>query len=176
MATANKTKAAESEKDAKTADAADEKVVPQAEEKEVPTSAEKVEKDEESAAFDEDAEYSDKDFEDGGKIEGAEGTVVEDNVDGDQFDVPFVHLPNPDTAPRTSDSDDPGKSWSAQENDLSPATFDEGTHTPGQTFRVGELPDRKVAEAAGINYDQFVAGLPVRPNVPHEAPRKGIPA
>lgn len=173
MATANKTKAAESEKDAKTADAADETKV---EEKEVPTSAEKVEKDEESAVFDEDAEYSDEDFKDDGKIEGAEGTVVEANVDGDQFDVPYVHIPNADIAPRTSDSDDPGKSWSAQENDLSPATFDEGTHTPGQTFRVGELPDRKVAEAAGINYDQFVAGLPVRPNVPHEAPRKGIPA
>ncbi len=197
MATAKKN-AAESEKDVKAADetkADDTKVIPQgkvettkqAEEKDVVTSPEKVEKDEESAVFEEDAEYSDEDFAEDGKIEGSSGSVFEKNLDGDEFEVPYVYLTAADLEPvRTSDSDDPAKSWTAQEyaesrkdeddNDLDPVALVPVEATPGQVFRVGELPDRKVAEAAGINYDQFVAGLPVRPDIPNEAPRKGIPA
>lgn len=58
---------------------------------------------------------------------------------------------------RTSDSDDPDRDWTVQdgvpEKGASPA--------PGATFKKKELPDRKVVEAAGIDYDVWVEGLPV---------------
>lgn len=74
--------------------------------------------------------------------------------------------------PRTSDEDDPGRSWTVQEaheerkdkgkrkaND--PVVLAEPTPAPGQVFTEDELPDRKVVEASGIDYDNWVAGLPV---------------
>lgn len=139
----------------------------------------------ENDAFEDDAEYAAEDFEDGGTVS-ANGAVFERNVDGEEYEVPYVTLTEADLRPRTSDSDDPGKSWTAQEasgeradedgNTLDPVALVPVEGTPGETFRVRELPDRKVVEAAGINYDLWVAGLPVRSDVPHEAPRRGIPA
>jgi hypothetical protein len=118
-------------------------------------------------------------------VEGALGTVPEKSVNGDEYDVPYLLLTS-DNLPRTSDSDDPAKDWTAQHaggerededgNNLDPVALVEVAGTPGQTFRVSELPNRDVVEAAGINYEQWVAGLPVRADAPDEAPRKGIPA
>lgn len=120
-----------------------------------------------------------------GSVEGAVGVVAERNLDGDEYDAPYTLLTASDLA-RTSDSDDPGKDWTAQHaggerededgNNLDPVALVPVEGTPGQTFRVRELPSREVVEAAGINYDQWVSGLPVRADVPNEAPRKGIPA
>jgi hypothetical protein len=119
------------------------------------------------------------------KVEGAVGTVVEHNRDGDQFDVPYTYL-TPEYLPRTADSDDPAVDWTAQHatgerkdddgNDLDPVALVPVQGIPGQTFEVSELPNREVAEAAGIDYDQWVAGLPVRATVKDAAPRRGIPA
>jgi hypothetical protein len=116
----------------------------------------------------------------GGESELApDGLVTERNAVGDEFDVPYVQL-TADHLPRTSDSDDPNKSWVSQQagerEDEEAVALVAPNATPGQTFRVRELPNRAVVEAAGINYEQFVAGLPVRADVEHEAPRKGIPA
>lgn len=209
MATAkNTSKAADSEKDVVAAGEDKSKTTQttkQAEEKDVATSAEKREAtpeevkagaedgnvgavvDGESNAFEDDAEFSEDDFNEDATIEGSSGTVTEKNLDGDEFEVPYVYLTAADLEPvRTSDSDDPAKSWTAQEyaeertdedgNTKDPVALVPVEATPGQVFRVGELPNRAVAEAAGINYDQFVAGLPVRPDIANEAPRKGIPA
>jgi hypothetical protein len=168
----------------------------------VPTSAEKREVDDdrdvkagdvgtrtglvvdgENDAFDND----DDDFEapvDGDSVEAGAGVVVERNLDGDEYEVPYALVTGADLA-RTSDSDDPAKSWTAQhatgeredeDGNTDPVALVPVEGTPGQTFRVRELPDRDVAEAAGIDYDQWVSGLPVRADVPNEAPRKGIPA
>jgi hypothetical protein len=135
----------------------------------------------ENEAFDEDAE----DFEDGGNLDGVTGAVVERNLDGDEYEVPYTLLTAADLKPRTSDSDDPAKDWTAQhasgeredaDGNSDPVALVPVEGTPGQTFRVRELPDREVAEAAGIDYDQWVAGLPVRADVPNEAPRRGIPS
>lgn len=122
----------------------------------------------------------------GGEAEGALGTVAERNNKGEEFDAPWTYLtPDPQEKQsllRTSDSDDPARSWNAQkaagseDSDEAPEALVEVQGTPGQTFRVRELPNRAVVEAAGINYDAWVAGLPVRADVPDEAPRKGIPA
>lgn len=119
------------------------------------------------------------------EVEGALGVVSERDSEGDEYDVPFVYLTASDVA-RTSDSDDPAKDWTAQHaggerqdedgNDLGAVALTEVVQTPGQTFRVRELPNRDVAEAAGIDYGQWVAGLPVRADVPNEAPRRGTPA
>ncbi len=110
-------------------------------------------------------------------FEGALGTTSEVDKDGVEYDAPYTYLTAQDLA-RTADWDDPARSWVSQENTEreDPVALTEVHGAPGQTFRVRELPDRKVAEAAGIDYAQFVAGLPVRPDVPNEAPRKGIPA
>lgn len=132
-------------------------------------------------------EVDDDDYEapvDGETVEAGAGVVVERNLDGDEYEVPYALVTGADLA-RTSDSDDPAKSWTAQhatgeredeDGNTDPVALVEVAGTPGQTFRVRELPDRKIVEASGINYDQFVAGLPVRADVPNEAPRKGIPA
>lgn len=138
----------------------------------------------ESGAF----EVEDDDYDapvEGDHVDGALGTVAERNNDGDEYDVPYVVV-TADSFPRTADSDDPAKDWTAQHaggerqdedgNDLDPVALVPVQQTPGQTFRVRELPNREVAEAAGIDYDQWIAGLPVRADVPNEAPRKGIPA
>jgi hypothetical protein len=137
----------------------------------------------ENDAFDND----DDDFEapvDGDSVEAGAGVVVERNLDGDEYEVPYALVTGADLA-RTSDSDDPAKSWTAQhatgeredeDGNTDPVALVPVEGTPGQTFRVRELPDRDVAEAAGIDYDQWVSGLPVRADVPNEAPRKGIPA
>jgi hypothetical protein len=129
-------------------------------------------------ALDEDVDLADE-------VDGALGTVVETDRDGKQYDVPYV-LVTSDHLPRTSDSDDAAKDWTAQHaggerededgNSLDPVALVPVEGTPGQTFRVGELPNREVAEKAGIDYDVWVSGLPVRPDVPREAPRRGIPA
>lgn len=134
--------------------------------------------------------YSDAvdEYEDG-KVEGAQGTVAERNLAGDEYDTPWAYVqPTAEglARVRTSDSDDPARSWDAQQaggerkteddEEVGPVALVEVESTPGQTFRVSELPNRAVAEAAGINYDQWVAGLPVRADVPDEAPRRGIPA
>jgi hypothetical protein len=139
----------------------------------------------ENEAFDEDAEVDADDFEDGGNLDGVTGAVVERNLDGDEYEVPYTLLTAADLKPRTSDSDDPAKDWTAQhasgeredaDGNSDPVALVPVEGTPGQTFRVRELPDREVAEAAGIDYDQWVAGLPVRADVPNEAPRRGIPS
>jgi hypothetical protein len=108
-----------------------------------------------------------------------DGLVAERNAAGDEFDVPYVQLTS-DHLPRTSDSDDPNKSWTAQDagerEDEDAVALVAVRGTPGQTFRVRELPNKAVVEAAGINYEEWVAGLPVRADVEHEAARKGIPA
>jgi hypothetical protein len=178
----------------------------QAEEREenLPTSAEKREVDEDRdvkpdevgtstgqvvhgqpEVFEDDADQSVEDFEDGGNVEGVVGAVYEVDIKGDEYEVPYILLTPADVAARTSDSDDPAKSWTAQhasgeredeDGNTDPVALVEVAGTPGETFRVRELPDREVVEAAGINYDQWVAGLPVRADVPDEAPRKGIPA
>lgn len=133
--------------------------------------------------LDEDADLE-ADSEDLG--DGVVGTVVEADLEGNQYDVPYAILTPGDVKPRTSDSDDPAKDWTAQHaggerqdedgNDLDPVALVPVEGTPGQTFRVRELPNRGVAERAGIDYDQWVAGLPVRADVPNEAPRRGTPA
>ena len=201
-------KAAESEKDqsALKDESKDVQTTKQAEaaDENVPTSAEKREVDEdrevkasevgtrtglvvdgENEAFDEDADASVEDFEDGGDVEGAAGVVVERNLEGDEYEVPYVQLTAQDLKPRTSDSDDPAKDWTAQhasgeredeDGNTDPVALVPVEGTPGETFRARELPDRAVVEAAGIDYDQWVAGLPVRADVPNEAPRRGIPA
>jgi hypothetical protein len=201
-------KAAESEKDQSAVkdESVDVQTTKQAEEAEenLPTSAEKREVDEdreveasevgtrtglvvdgENDVFDEDAEYSDEDFEEDGDVVSVAGAVYERNLEGDEYETPYTVLAAPDLKPRTSDSDDPAKSWTAQhasgeredeDGNTDPVALVEVAGTPGETFRVRELPDRKVVEAAGIDYDQWVSGLPVRADVPNEAPRKGIPA
>jgi hypothetical protein len=206
----SKTKAAESEKDAQKSAVKDEsktvETTKQAEAREenLSGSAEKREVEEdrdvnasevgtrtglvvdgENEAFDEDAEVDADDFEDGGNLDGVTGAVVERNLDGDEYEVPYTLLTAADLKPRTSDSDDPAKDWTAQhasgeredaDGNSDPVALVPVEGTPGQTFRVRELPDREVAEAAGIDYDQWVAGLPVRADVPNEAPRRGIPS
>jgi hypothetical protein len=204
----SKSKAAESEKDqsALKDESKDVQTTDQAEaaEENLPTSAEKREVEEdrdvkadevgtrtglvvdgENEVFDEDAEYDEDDFADGGNVEGVHGAVVERNLDGDEYEVPYTVLTAADVKPRTSDSDDPAKDWTAQhasgeredaDGNTDPVALVPVEGTPGETFRLRELPDRAVVEAAGINYDQWVAGLPVRADVPNEAPRKGIPA
>jgi hypothetical protein len=124
------------------------------------------------------------DYED--EVDGVVGTVAERNAKGDEFDVPYLYVTAADVKPRTSDSDDPAKDWTAQHaggerededgNALDPVALVPVEQTPGQTFRVRELPNRDVAKAAGIDYDQWISGLPVRADVEDEAPRKGIPA
>ena len=119
-----------------------------------------------------------------GGLDFATGTVVERNVHGEEFDVPWATV-TVDRVARTSDSDDPTKAWTAQEasgerkdddgNDLAPVALVEVQGTPGQTFRVRELPNRAVAEAAGIDWELWVAGLPVRADVPDEGLRQGLP-
>lgn len=118
-------------------------------------------------------------------VEGAVGTVAERDREGDEYDVPYTLL-TAQVLPRTSDSDDPAKDWTAQhaggerkdedDNDLDAVALVPVQGTPGQTFRKRELPNRDVVEAAGIDYNQWVAGLPVRADVPDEAPRRGVPA
>lgn len=181
------------------------------EQKNLPTSAEKrTESDPEAAAEgstvgavvggdtgnsedDEDFDSSFEDFDDAdwGDDEDDEdalaplGTVVERDVEGKEYDAPYAYLTS-DSLPkaRTSDSDDPGVSWTAQEvtevregedGEKNPVALVDVQATPGQTFRYRELPNREVAEAAGINYDQWVAGLPVRADVPNEGLRQGLP-
>jgi hypothetical protein len=135
--------------------------------------------------LDEDADLE-VDSEDLDAEDGIVGTVVEADYEGNQYEVPYTLLTPGLTKPRTSDSDDPAKAWTAQEyaekrtdgedNDVDPVALVPVEGTPGQTFRVRELPNREVAEKAGIDYDQWVAGLPVRADVPNEAPRRGTPA
>lgn len=191
---AEKNDAKKDEKKAGDEQARDVKTSKEVEDQEVPTKPEVrgetdadaagekagVVKDGDTGALDDGASVEDEDF-------GWDGSVAERNAGGDEFDVPYAyltadHLPRP----RTSDSDDPNKSWTAQEatgerkdhegNALDPVALVEVHGTPGQTFRARELPNRKVAEAAGVDYNTFVSGLPVRPDVDDEAPRKGIPA
>jgi hypothetical protein len=124
------------------------------------------------------------DYED--EVEGVVGSVAERGLDGEEYDAPYAYVTAADVKPRTSDSDDPAKDWTAQHasgerededgNSLDPVALVPVEQTPGQTFRVRELPNKDVAEAAGIDYAQWVSGLPVRADVPDEAPRKGIPA
>lgn len=123
-------------------------------------------------------------FED--EVDGVVGSVAERNLKGDEFNVPYAYVTGADVQPRTSDSDDPARDWTAQHasgerededgNTLDPEALVPVEQTPGQTFRVRELPNKDVAEAAGIDYAQWVSGLPVRADVEDEAPRKGIPA
>lgn len=209
MTARKNSKAAESEKDQSAVkdESVNVQTTKQAEEKSdnLPTSAEKREVDEdhdikanevgtrtglvvdgENEVFDEDADLSDDDFEDGGSLDAATGAVIERNIEGDEYEVPYFALTGSDVSGRTSDADDPAKSWTAQEasgerededgNTLDPVALVPVDGTPGQTFRVRELPNREVMEAAGVNFDQWVAGLPVRADVPNEAPRRGIPA
>lgn len=151
----------------------------------LPTSPEK--KEDESLA-----DQVEEDFAETGvaeSVDGALGVVTERDVHGDEYDVPWLYLTAAEveaTPARTSDWDDNGRSWTAQEvngerkdeddNDLAPVALVEVEATPGQVFRVRELPNRKVAEAAGIDYAQWVTGLPVRPDVVDEQPRRGTPA
>jgi hypothetical protein len=126
-------------------------------------------------------------FEDGEIGDGVVGTVTEVDSEGAEYDAPYAFL-TPElglTAPRTSDSDDPAKDWTAQhaggeredaDGNSDPVALVPVQGTPGGTFRIRELPNREVVEAAGIDYDQWVAGLPVRADVPNEAARRGIPA
>jgi hypothetical protein len=139
----------------------------------------------ENEAVDEDSDLDAGDFEDGGDLDGVVGAVVERNLEGDEYEVPYALLTAADLKPRTSDSDDPATDWTAQhasgeredeDGNSDPVALVPVEGTPGQTFRLRELPDRAVAEAAGIDYDQWVAGLPVRADVPNEAPRRGIPS
>lgn len=121
-----------------------------------------------------------------GNVEGALGTVPERDLEGNEVEAPYTLLTADNALVRTSDSDDPAKDWTAQHaggerededgNSLDPVALTEVQGTPGQTFRARELPNREVAEAAGINYEQWVSTLPVRADVPNEAPRRGIPA
>lgn len=121
----------------------------------------------------------------GAGVDGTLGTVAEKDQSGEEYDVPWTYVIAADL-PRTSDSDDDAKSWTVQEyaeeradedgNAIDPVALVPVQSEPGQTFRVSELPNREVAEAAGIDWKQFVTGLPVRADVDNEAPRKGIPA
>jgi hypothetical protein len=121
-----------------------------------------------------------------GSVDGALGTVPERNAKGDEYDSPWVYLTADHALVRTSDSDDPAKDWTAQHaggerkdedgNDLDPVALVAVQGVPGQTFRATELPNVDVMEEAGIDSQQWLAGLPVRADVPDEAPRRGIPA
>lgn len=151
----------------------------QARDRQVPSEPEKFETDEKKAEDDFDADAFD------GGIDGGLGTVAEKNTAGEEYEVPWKYLTAEDleehTAVRTSDSDDPARSWTNQEtvgddDDAVPVALVPVQQTPGQTFRVSELPSVVEMEKAGINAAQFLAGLPVRPDVDGEAPRKGIPA
>lgn len=144
-----------------------------AEVKDVPEKPEER-KEDLAAENEEDVEASSGDF-------GFLGTTAERDVDGKEYDVPWTYLTGDDveaSKPRTSDWDDAGRSWTAQEvgqREEAVALVDVQA-TPGQVFRVRELPNRAVAEEAGIDYANFVTGLPVRPDVKGEAPRRGTPA
>lgn len=137
------------------------------------------------AGNDKDAQKEVKDFEKG-KVDAPVGTTVEADRDGQKYDAPYTLLTPQNAVARTSDSDDPAKDWTAQHasgerkdeegKTLDAVALTPVAGTPGQTFTVGELPEREVAEKAGVNYDQFVAGLPVRGTVKDEAPRRGTPA
>lgn len=165
--------------------ARDVKTSKEVEDQEVPTTVEERGETDADAAGEKAGAVKDGDsgaLEDGDEVEGEDagflGTVAERDSKGREVDVPWVYL-TADHLPRTSDSDDPAKSWTAQ--DASGARDEvvalvEVAGTPGQTFRVSELPNREVAEAAGVDYNLFVSGLPVRPDVDDEAPRKGTPA
>jgi hypothetical protein len=204
--TARKTKSEQDEKttdETKTAGedkSATDETTKQAAEREVPTTAEKRgETDAEGAAtgsveggvVDGDSNALDEDdttfSDDGASIEGADGTVAEKDRDGNEVDVPYVTLTSDHVGKaRTSDSDDPAKDWTAQHaggeredengNALDPVALVPVQGTPGQTFTLDELPNRDVVEESGLDYDQFVSGLPVRATVDREAPRRGIPA
>ena len=119
--------------------------------------------------------------------DGVVGTVAEKDLEGNEYDVPYAYVTADAVGPaRTSDSDDPAKDWTAQHalglrededgNEVGAVALIDVEATPGQTFKVSELPNKDVAEAAGIDYAQWVSGLPVRADVENEAPRKGIPA
>jgi hypothetical protein len=125
-----------------------------------------------------DFEYVDTD-----EYEGALGTVREVNGSREAVDVPWTYLTATDVqedAVRTSDADDGDvRKWNAQataDDDETPVALVPVQGTPGQTFRVDELPNVDVMKAAGIDVGQFLSGLPVRPDVEGEAPRRGIPA
>lgn len=150
----------------------------------VPTSPEKKDPENDLAAQNEE-EYEEV----GEGVEGALGVVSERDNDGNEYEVPWLYLTADTveaTPARTSDWDDNQRSWTSQEvsaerkdddgNDLDAVALVDVEATPGQVFRVRELPNREVAEAAGIDYAQWVTGLPVRPDVENEAPRRGTPA
>lgn len=68
---------------------------------------------------------------------------------------------------RTSDSDDPHRSWTTQDfegddGDRKPVALAHPEGEPGQTFSVDQLPNADVVEKSGIDYVQWVSGLPVR--------------
>lgn len=164
----------------------------QAEEQKVPTKVEeRGESDVEGAASGNvaggvvrgDTAVDDSGFADG-KADGSLGTVVETNRSREAFDVPWSYLTAEDvgerTSVRTSDSDDPARSWTSQEagerEDQEAVALTEVVGEPGQTFRVDELPNVEVMKAAGIDPGQWLAGVPVRANVPDEGHRRGIPA
>jgi hypothetical protein len=157
-------------------------------EADLPTKAEKQDEQpvDKVAGDDKDVQKEVRAFDKGDKVEGATGTVVEANRSGEKFDVPYTTLTADNALVRTSDSDDPAKNWTAQHasgerededgKTLDPVALVPVEGAPGQTFRVSELPERDVAEKAGVDYEQFVAGLPVRPDVKDEGRRRGIPA
>lgn len=190
------------QKTAGTDESKDVQTTKQAEERkdEVPTKAEGLEEsDPEGAATGSvaggvrrgDTGLEDDDFEDevvGDEFEGALGTVREANAHRESFDVPYTILTpqhfSEESKVRTSDSDD-GRvvAWNAQwaneerdETDGEAEALVPVQAVPGQTFRRDELPNVDVMRAAGIDPVQYLSGLPVRPDVPDEGHRRGIPA
>lgn len=154
---------------------ADVETTAQQEEREVPTSAQEVD-DAADTGFEEEHPT---------EVDSALGVVHERDAHGVEYDVPWKFLTVEDvdehTRVRTSDSDDPARSWTNQEtvgegDDAKPVALVPVQQTPGQTFRVSELPSVESLKAAGIDPAQFLSGLPVRPDVEDEAPRRGIPA
>lgn len=119
------------------------------------------------------------------QVEAGQGVVSEKDADGNEYEVPWAYLTVEDidaeSVARTSDWDDPARAWNAQEaferdEDEATGAAPSVQAVPGQTFRVSELPDLDRLREAGIDPAQFLAGLPVRSDVPGEAPRRGTPA
>lgn len=163
--------------DAKTAakdESKDVTTTTEAEKQKVPIEPQTVETDKDKAGDGEYAGavvYGDSGFENPEALEPDEDAAVGGTTRVGTQEVPWAYI-TPEhfedvSEVRTSDSDDPAKSWTVQDRDgdgddaVAVALVPE-VREPGQTFEVSELPNADAMENAGIDPVQFYSGLPVR--------------